>query len=133
MSRARRPFAAGPAARPDRSDDRKLPRPPPSQNHPNSPFPLCRSVEGFAAFSTPGDLVVIGVVSVVGAVVVVAVARRVVARWRALVAQRAACPLLDLLEDCPDLFAQEVGPGRYCSRYPSRHFEPSLLALNDIL
>jgi hypothetical protein len=36
------------------------------------------------------------------------VARRVVARWRALVAERKACPLLDLLERYPELFAVEV-------------------------
>jgi hypothetical protein len=36
------------------------------------------------------------------------VARRVVARWRAFVAQRKACPLLDLLQALPDLFHKEV-------------------------
>jgi hypothetical protein len=38
----------------------------------------------------------------------VAVARRVVARWRAFVAARTPCPLLDLLERLPDLFVQEI-------------------------
>ena len=36
------------------------------------------------------------------------VARRVVARWRAFVAQRKVCPLLDLLETFPELFMKEV-------------------------
>jgi hypothetical protein len=36
------------------------------------------------------------------------VARRVVARWRAFVAQRKACPLFDMLETFPDLFLKEV-------------------------
>ena len=36
------------------------------------------------------------------------VARRVVARWRAFVVKRTACPLLDLLQALPDLFEQEV-------------------------
>jgi len=36
------------------------------------------------------------------------IARRVFARWRAFVAQRNACPLLDLLQALPDLFEQEV-------------------------
>jgi hypothetical protein len=36
------------------------------------------------------------------------VARRVVARWRALVAERKASPLLDLHQRHPDLFAEEV-------------------------
>jgi len=36
------------------------------------------------------------------------VARRGVARWRAFVAERKACPLLVLREDVPDLFEQEV-------------------------
>ena len=35
-------------------------------------------------------------------------ARRVVARWRAFVAQRKACPLLDLLQAMPDFFKKEV-------------------------
>jgi hypothetical protein len=33
---------------------------------------------------------------------------RVVARWRALVAQRRACPVLDLLQAFPDFFLKEV-------------------------
>ena len=36
------------------------------------------------------------------------VARRVVARWRALVAQRKPCPLLDLTQALPDMFLEEV-------------------------
>ena len=36
------------------------------------------------------------------------VAQRVVARWRALMAERKACPLLDMHEALPDLFEQEV-------------------------
>ena len=36
------------------------------------------------------------------------VTRRVVARWRAFVAERKACPLLDLRQAVPDLFEQEV-------------------------
>jgi hypothetical protein len=36
------------------------------------------------------------------------VARRVVARWRAFVAERTACPLLYLCQVLPDLFEQEV-------------------------
>mgnify|MGYP002809565680 CR=1 FL=1 len=38
----------------------------------------------------------------------VTVARRVVARWRAFVAARKACPLLDLLQRFPDCFKKEV-------------------------
>ena len=33
---------------------------------------------------------------------------RTVARWRAFVAERKACPLLDLLQTMPDLFEKEV-------------------------
>jgi len=36
------------------------------------------------------------------------VARRVVARWRAFVAERNTCPLLDVCQAVPDLFEQEV-------------------------
>jgi hypothetical protein len=36
------------------------------------------------------------------------VVRRIVARWRAFVAERMACPLLDLLLALPDLFEREV-------------------------
>jgi hypothetical protein len=36
------------------------------------------------------------------------VARRVVARWRVFLAERTACPLLDLLQRHPDLFVEEV-------------------------
>jgi hypothetical protein len=52
--------------------------------------------------------------NVASAVVVLAlvshvdVARRGVARWRAFVAGRRACPLLHLLEKYPDLFTKEV-------------------------
>ena len=38
----------------------------------------------------------------------VAVARHVVLRWRAFVAARKACPLLDLIKRHPDLFEKEV-------------------------
>ena len=38
----------------------------------------------------------------------VAIARRVIARWRALVLERKGCPLLDLLQRQPDFFAKEV-------------------------
>ena len=37
-----------------------------------------------------------------------AVARSVVARWRAFVAERKACPMLDLIHRHPDLFQKEV-------------------------
>jgi len=72
---------------------------------------LCRSARSFAACSTrERSTCAVLVISVVVVVVVVFIARHVVARWRAFVAQRTACPLLDLLEDCPDLFVQEVWP-----------------------
>jgi len=78
-------------------------------------------------------VVLIGVAGVIGAVIVVIVSRRVLARWRAFVAQRAACLLLDLLENCPDLFAQEVEPGKYCPTNPSTNYGPSFHELNGII
>ena len=49
----------------------------------------------------------------------VCIARRVVARWRALVAERKASPLLDLLEAVPDRFLEEVkAAGRTPSTAP---------------
>jgi hypothetical protein len=49
----------------------------------------------------------------------VTVARRVIARWRAFVAERTACPFLDMLHRFPDFFKMEV-LGRGLSSFTSQ-------------